>query len=134
MQSDVKLVAVDEVASFAIHPEGQDVEIGFLAPESRRCILKLHPHTLGVLFALIPSMLDQALQRLGGGQNARQVFELAGWSVEATPSDGRVLITLTGHNGFHVTFVAPEPATDRLAVDLAAARDSDAPSLVTSRH
>lgn len=62
------------------------------------------------------------------------MFELAGWNVEALPGHGRVVITLTGQNGVHVTFVTSEPAMDRLALDLATARDRDAPSLSAAKH
>ena len=45
MDLDPEFISVAAWASFAIHPLGHDVEIGFVDAEDHRFILKLHPNS-----------------------------------------------------------------------------------------
>ncbi len=135
MQSDPEFISAAGIASFAIHPEGQDVEVGVLDTSSRRFILKLHPDTLDALFALIPAMLAEALPRLTGNPNVSQVFSLAGWQVETARGQDQVVLRLAGQNGFNVSSVADAATTEQLGLELAVASDSQSgialPGVVT---
>jgi hypothetical protein len=112
---DPEVIKVDGLASFAIHPHGDDVEIGLMASDDRRVILKLHPDTLATVFALIPKMLELALERLTGDAGARQVFGLESWRVVAVNDGAARIITLCAANDFKVSFLAAADVAVQLA-------------------
>lgn len=118
MDRDPEFLAVNEWASFAIHPLGHDIEIGFVDSEDRRYILKLQPDALGAIFALIPRMLDLALERLAGKDAARQVFGLNGWKIDEVNDGAASVLTLSAANGFKVSFLADAGAVKKLMKDL----------------
>jgi hypothetical protein len=119
MAHPARCIDLNALTSFAIHPDGRDVEIGFLDASDKRHILRLTPEALGGLFAAIPGMLEVALQRLTGNPNTKQVFELADWKIVPSTDGDMTLFTLCGARGFHVTFATPFPAAERLALELA---------------
>ena len=106
MNHNPQLLSVAEWASFAIHPLGHDIEIGFVDAEDRRFILKLHPDALGAIFALTPKMLELALERLPGHGATKQVFGLSGWKVDVVNDGAASVVTLCAANNFKVSFVA----------------------------
>lgn len=116
MDLDPEFISVAAWASFAIHPLGHDVEIGFVDAEDHRFILKLHPNSLAAIFALThPQMLDRALEPLNGNDGAKQVFGLDGLKIDAV-NDGSVSVfTLCAADGFKVSFLADADAVGQLA-------------------
>jgi hypothetical protein len=115
LNREADFIAVASVASFAIHPLGHDVEIGLVAPDDRRFILKLHPDTLATIFALIPKMLELALERLTGDGGARQVFGLEGWKIDAVNDGSASVVTLCAADGFKISFLAAADTAVQLA-------------------
>jgi hypothetical protein len=108
-------ITVTALASFAIHPLGHDIEIGFVDPDDRRVILKLHPNTLAAIFALVPQMLDRALERLTSNDGAKQVFGLDRWKIDAVNDGSASVLTPCAANGFKVSFLAAADAVGQLA-------------------
>jgi hypothetical protein len=119
MANTVRIVELSDFTSFAIHPEGRDVELGFGSSPERRHILKLAPDTLARLFAAMPGMLEMAIQRVTGNPSTRQVFELSDWSAVPAADGTMTMFTLRGTQGFHVTFIAHASAVERLGLELA---------------
>lgn len=118
MDLDPEFISVAQLASFAIHPLGHDIEIGLVDSEDRRFILKLHPDALAVLFALIPQMLGRALERLNGKDGAQQVFSLDGWTIDPVNDGAASVLTLCGADSFRVSFLADACAVEQLALAL----------------
>lgn len=129
MDLNPELISVTRLASFAIHPLGHDIEIGVVDTKNRRVILKLHPDVLAALFALIPQILDRALERLTGNEAAKQVFGLDDWTIDPVNDGTASVLTLCGSDNFKVSFLADAHAVRRLALAL-----KQATPAVAQRH
>jgi hypothetical protein len=135
MDHNPEFITVAALASFAIHPLGHDVEIGFADAEDRLIIVKLHPNVLASLFALIPQILDRALERLSSNAGAKQVFGLDGWQVDVVNGGSASVLTLCGAGGFKVSFLVDADSVGHLAQALHQGSGEEKPHIAgISKH
>jgi hypothetical protein len=107
-------IPVAKWLSFAIHPQGSDIEIAFDDASGRQYILKLAPPDVGILFSNIPRMIEVALQRQSGDAELNHVFALADWKIAEVNEGDFTMMTLIAPDGFKVSFATPSSNAKQL--------------------
>jgi|RhiMethySRZTD1v2_1073278.scaffolds.fasta_scaffold1162908_1 hypothetical protein len=88
--------------------DGEVVELGFLDSSGETASVQLPFDQAESLVMTLPHLLARALRRRTGLENARYVFRVGDWSIEATEEEHDCLIlTLVTVDGFEVSLAIP---------------------------
>jgi len=117
-------IGVKALTTCSVSPDGETIELNFINSAGDLARLEV-PYDMAQAIAMtLPELLTQALQRITGASQARYVFPLGAWSIEASDEPSCVIATLATDDGFRVSFGIPYEAGRGLAWALKHEADS----------
>ena len=97
---------------------GGTIELQLLDDSQRIVTLHLPLAQAETMVMTLPSLLTSAVRQQTGDQGARYVFDLGGWTLEATKDGNCLIATLTTTDGFAACFGVPLDACQTLGWNL----------------
>jgi hypothetical protein len=108
--------------------DGETLKLEFLDQGGNPVSLLLPFENAESIAMTLPGLLTQAVKAQTGQDNARYIFPLGQWLLEAAAgNDQSVLLTLATIDGFQVSFQIPRPTSQALGWALQHDTDDEAP-------
>ena len=98
--------------------DGSNVELEFLDHSGAPVVLELPLDQAEAVVMTLPHLLARAVRSRTGNDEARYVFGLHEWSIEAAKDNSCLITTLKTTNGFEVSFGIPFEACQSLGWNL----------------
>lgn len=102
-------IDVKALTTCTVEADGEAIEMGFLNAAGEPMTLRMPFDNAQSIAMTLPALLSRALRQITGDDQARYVFPLGRWSIEA---DGRqrIIMTLATEDGFAASFGLPPEA------------------------
>jgi len=115
---DGNMIRGERLTTWAVTPDGEQVQLGFEDGAGRACTITLPVAVLSGLMMTIPRMLRRALRLRFADGSLRMIHELGDWRVERAVGADASILSLATPDGFEVTFAVATPQADRLGEKL----------------
>lgn len=87
--------------------DGADVRLEFIDQSGKTVAVELPLDQAEAVVMTLPRLLSRAVTQRTGNDEARYVFHLGEWAVEAAKEHSCLIATLKTENGFEVSFAMP---------------------------
>jgi hypothetical protein len=100
-------IKLKELTTCGLQSGGEALELNFVDANGAEICLQVPFDHAQAMAMTLPRLLNVALKQVTGNPQARYVFPLGRWSVEAASDDDCLITTLSTEDGFEVSFGLP---------------------------
>jgi len=108
----------NKLTQCVVSADGEIIELGLVDQSNTAVSVQLTFDQAEAVVMTLPHLLQAALKRRTGRQDARYAFGIGDWMIEETKGENCLLVTLTTADGFQVCFGIPFDACQALGWSL----------------